>query len=125
MGKVWLKAGSGHALIPSGGISPKVDYRAPWQDPADIEAKLCCSQQRFNRLYKGVWVPKGGDALDPAEIEACIHTDLGPVDALDTSPWCIGAGWLTRHCAVTSATVNSLPTAVAPAEQSLSLVFLA
>jgi len=58
----------------------KVDRPSPWLDPAEIEeAKLRNSNARYKRLWRGVWASGGGDALDPADIEAAVNPRLLPM----------------------------------------------
>ncbi|HUY87523.1 MAG TPA: terminase large subunit [Pirellulales bacterium] len=46
---------------------------ASWLNPADIEeARRRNSPTRFNRLFRGIWSPGGGDAIEQADILACI-----------------------------------------------------
>jgi hypothetical protein len=61
---------------------------APWLDPAEIdEAERRNSPSRFARLWGGIWVSGGGDALEPADVQAAVRADLGPM--VGTEP-----GWL-------------------------------
>ena len=53
---------------------------APWLDDAEIdEAKRRNSDSRFNRLFWGIWSSQAGDALDQADIDACIDGSLAPM----------------------------------------------
>lgn len=50
----------------------KVAEPAPWIDPADLaEAEARNTRARYLRLWWGVWSGEG-DALDPADVEACV-----------------------------------------------------
>jgi len=52
---------------------------APWLNPADIaEAERRNSTSRFNRLWRGMWVAGGGDALDAADIDSAIKATYLP-----------------------------------------------
>ena len=57
----------------------KVTEVAPWI-PADFiaDAERRNSASRFYRLWRGIWSTGGGDALDPADIAACVTLD-GPM----------------------------------------------
>ena len=53
---------------------------APWLSDAEVEeAKRRNSRSRFDRLFWGVWVSGAGDAIDSADIQACIDSDLAPM----------------------------------------------
>jgi len=61
----------------------QVTQPAPWISEADIEERrLSTSQNRFNRLWRGLWVSDHGDALQPPDIEAAI-TLTGPMNPDD------------------------------------------
>lgn len=51
----------------------KVAEPAPWIPPRNIaSAQKRNSAIRFNRLWKGIWAPQEGDAIDPEDIDAAI-----------------------------------------------------
>jgi hypothetical protein len=63
----------------------KVDSVAPWIDPEKVaDAQRRNPPSRFQRLWRGIWVSPGGDALSPDQIERCIVHDA-PLAALDFS----------------------------------------
>jgi phage terminase large subunit-like protein len=67
-------------LSPDEWFFHKWDKPAPWLSEKKIAAaKRRNSASRFNRLWYGVWAKGTGDALDEADIEACIVLD-GPSD---------------------------------------------
>lgn len=52
---------------------------APWLSEAELEeARQRSSSARFHRLYWGVWPSQSGDALDDADIQACISSSIAP-----------------------------------------------
>jgi len=53
---------------------------APWLDPGELdEAARRNSASRFARLWRGVWVDGGGDALDGVAIQAAVDRTLRPL----------------------------------------------
>ena len=56
----------------------KYDKPAPWISMVQLaESKKRNPASRYMRLWEGVW-PKGtGDALDPADVEACVKLEAG------------------------------------------------
>lgn len=57
----------------------KFDGQAPWIPDENIEsARQFNPTIRFNRLWKGIWSPQEGDAIDPEDIDAAICLD-GPM----------------------------------------------
>ncbi len=58
----------------------KIDAPAPWIDPAKLaDAQRRNSPTRYLRLWAGQWVHGGGDAIDPADVAACV-TLKGPME---------------------------------------------
>jgi hypothetical protein len=54
---------------------------APWLDPEEIkDAEKRNTAARFARLWRGVWVGCGGDALEPGDIKAAVRSDLRPME---------------------------------------------
>ncbi len=63
---------------------------SPWLDAAEIEeARIRNSQERFARLWLGIWSSGSGDALDEADILAAV-TQTGPLSVRD--PYILN-GW--------------------------------
>jgi hypothetical protein len=61
---------------------------APWLGDEELEeAERRNSRSRFRRLFWGEWVSQLGDALDAADIEACVVKSLGPMRATRTKGW--------------------------------------
>lgn len=69
----------------------KVDAPAPWISRANLEdARIRNSKARYARLWQGVWSTGEGDAIDQADIDACLTLD-GP--HAEAAPWWVyGAG---------------------------------
>ena len=61
------------------GISRK-STPPPWIDPAKMaDAQRRNSPTRYSRLWAGQWVHGGGDAIDPADVAACVKLS-GPME---------------------------------------------
>lgn len=59
----------------------KVEEIAPWIPERNIEtAKDLNTPMRYRRLWKGIWSPREGDAIDPVDIDRAIRLD-GPMTA--------------------------------------------
>ncbi len=57
----------------------KVEEIAPWIPERNIEtARGLSTPMRFNRLWKGIWSPREGDAIDPVDIDRAIRL-TGPM----------------------------------------------
>jgi len=57
---------------------------SPWLDDAEIdEARIRNSNERFQRLWYGIWSSGSGDALDEDDIRAAV-TQAGPLIASDS-----------------------------------------
>ncbi len=57
----------------------KIEVVAPWIDPAKVaDAERRNPPSRFQRLWRGVWVGPGGDAVDEKSIAAAFQNDLQP-----------------------------------------------
>lgn len=68
----------------------KVDCTAPWIPERNINsARKRNSTMRFNRLWRGIWSPREGDAIDPEDIDASVRLD-GPMTAEEIN----GGEWL-------------------------------
>ncbi len=70
----------------------KVDDVAPWIPERNIDnARRRNPTIRFNRLWKGIWAPQQGDAIDPEDIEAAIKLKgpTSPKELHDDGWWCI------------------------------------
>jgi len=57
---------------------------SPWTSKKKLaESKLRNSATRYNRLWRGVWASSSGDALDEADIVACVTMTGPPEPRLD------------------------------------------
>lgn len=68
----------------------KVEKIAPWIPERNIEtARDLSTPMRFNRLWKGIWAPREGDAIPPEDIDRAIRL-MGPMTAEEIKQ----DGWL-------------------------------